>query len=102
MKKLALSTALAAMAILPAAQASASGDDGARVVSVTTADLDLSLARDRAKLEQRVDAAAREACGFERNTRDIRRAAIRDCYKNAKAKAEQRIAAIAQAQARGG
>ena len=103
MKTIALFAAAAGITLSLAAPATASTRSIERTVHVDTSDLDLSQAKDRAKLERRVDIAARSVCGFgQTSVRSIDQAAARACYDEAKAKAQLRIAAIEQELAKGG
>ncbi len=73
-------------------------------VSVSYADLNLETKAGQKVLEQRIDSAAREACGLDRQrtgTRVPDRAA-RTCFKQAKASASEQIAARIKDEAMGG
>jgi len=66
------------------------------VSAVTYSDLDLSTSAGQAKLERRIDSAARSACGFAeiRTGTIMRSSAARECYEEAKARVHQQVAEL--------
>lgn len=76
----------------------------ARDIAVTYADLDISAASGRQKLEMRAKAAARVACGVfsTRQQSVIERSESRRCYNEAVLRAQSRIAAVAEQRLPGG
>lgn len=102
MKTLALATAAVGLA-LTAAPAMA-GSAEYRTQQISIAGLDLETAEGQRMLEQRVERAAREVCGYDRvqiGTR-IRSNESRVCFAKAKSNARQQVAAIIENQRRGG
>lgn len=75
----------------------------AEQIDVTYEDLDLSNPAGQKTLSSRIEKAAREVCGYtvETGTR-MRAPAARECYKEAKAKANLQFAALVTAAAKGG
>lgn len=72
--------------------------------NVVFADLDLSTAEGQARLEKRVDRAARALCNMDEKrvgTR-IRHPETIACYKEAKAKAHAQVAALSEQSRKGG
>jgi UrcA family protein len=81
--------AAAAFAFTPAA-----AQGGSPVVAVSTADLDLSRAEDRARLDLRLFHAARAVCGTQSPADRYGRARADACVADARAAAERQRAAI--------
>jgi len=73
-------------------------------VSVSYKDLDLTTAQGQSTLARRLDAAARDACGYEGPTtgsRIVPRAAV-ECYKQAQMRAKESMATLVSDAQRGG
>lgn len=74
-------------------------------LSVKYSDLDLSTERGQARLERRIDKAARDVCGLDDVTSAtrMRSESARACYEQAKASVHNQVAAaIARGDTRGG
>jgi UrcA family protein len=80
--------AAAAIATSPAAAQSS--------LNVRYSDLDLSTADGQAKLESRIDQAARKTCGMDERTVGSRLASrdARDCYAQTKQQVHERVTAL--------
>ena len=97
-----MKTPLATLAALGLALSATSAQ--AESVNVTYKDLNLDTAAGQKILERRIDAAAREACGFQRQrtgTR-VRSPGSRECYEAAKISASEQIAARIKGESLGG
>lgn len=93
----ALALALSALTAVPAAAEQAS-------LTITHRDLDLATPEGQAKLDRRIEEAARKICGLDdvrTGTRTRSRDSI-DCFRQAKAEVKQQVAAAVAAQQRGG
>lgn len=93
-----LATALAMGLVAFAAPAQATS------TKIVFDDLDLSTAKGQARLEQRVDRAAREVCKYDvvRTGSRLRHPEVVACYKEAKAKAHAQVALLVERAAKGG
>lgn len=71
-----------------------------RVQEISVAGIDLSTAEGQRMLDERVERAAREVCGYDeaRVGTLIRSAEARDCVAKAQASAREQVATIAQEQ----
>lgn len=99
MMKTALFAAAAALATIATA-APALADQ----VSVSYKDLDLSTPQGQSTLARRLDAAARDACGYQGATTGSRIAprSATECYKQAQTQARQSMATLVSNAQRGG
>lgn len=90
--------AVAAITTLAAAPAFAAD------VSVTYKDLDLATAEGKATLAKRIDAAARQACGYGEQVTGSRLASreATACYKQARSRSNQTMLAIIDSARQGG
>ena len=97
---IALAATLAAT-LAPVAAASAATQNS---VTVEYRDLNLASPEGQAALDRRVSQAARKVCGFDAVRTGTRLAPLKDmdCYREAKAKAKQQVAATVAAQQLGG
>lgn len=97
-----MSIALAALAT-PLATPALAGPSTTQSTDVAFADLDLSTAEGQAKLESRIDAAARAICQVNRQQTGSRvRSAERKCYRKARASVRTQVAQLIEDQQRGG
>ncbi|MHA7820648.1 MAG: UrcA family protein [Erythrobacter sp.] len=102
MKTLALASA--AFGLVFAVTPAMAGTAEYRTQQISVAGLDLETAEGQRMLEQRVERAAREVCGYDRvqiGTR-IRSNESRECFAKAKSNARQQVAAMIENQRRGG
>lgn len=102
MKTLAIATAAVGLAFT--ATPAFAQEAEVRVQQINVAGINLETAEGQRLLEQRVDRAARQVCGFDqaRVGTLIRSAESRDCYVKARANARQQVATIVEDQQRGG
>ena len=108
MKKLLITAGCALIAAGPAmaqdTAAQAAADSYDRALVVTYDDLDLSSKRDQRRLKNRLDKAARVACGYQEirtGTRGKDSDALR-CYREAKASNRGTFDAVMESYAKGG
>ena len=97
-----MKTPLATLAALGLALSATTAQ--AESVNVTYKDLNLDTAAGQKTLERRIEAAARQACGFHRQrtgTR-LRGSGSRECYEAAKISASEQIAARIKDESLGG
>ena len=99
MKARILTVALAALCALPALAANVETQQR----GVQYKDLDLSTEAGRKELDRRLDAAAREVCGMDENHVGSRLAPTesRECYREARDRLDERIAALTKAEKSG-
>ncbi len=102
MKTLALATATIGLAFT--ATPAFADTDALRTQEVSFAGIDLETAEGQRMLEQRIERAAQEVCGYDElavGTR-IRSSSARDCMTKARASAKRQVATIIEDQRRGG
>lgn len=102
MKTLALATATIGLAIT--ATPAFAGADELRTQEISFAGLDLETAEGQRMLDQRIERAAREVCGYDEQrvgTR-IRSNEARYCLAKARTTAKRQVAAMLEDQRRGG
>lgn len=102
MKTLALATATIGLAL--SATPAFAGTGEARSQEISFAGLDLDTAEGQRMLDQRIERAAREVCGYDElsvGTR-IRSNEARYCVAKARTTAKQQVAAMLEDQRRGG
>lgn len=95
---------MAALGIALIASPALAGEEGGQSMSIQYRDLNLSTPEGQAKLDQRIDVAARQVCGVSQPATGsrIKSRSQQACYEEARKSVKQQVAAMVAQNQRGG